>query len=127
MLQASRLGTDKDGRHYAIDVSASDIAGNTGFASAVVVVPHDMGRPHGYHKAGQGDNNGSQGHQKGDGSSSHSGGKKEVGTLPGSGDNQGNGDVNDQGNGNGHGKGNSKGNGDGNGNVHGNGHGKGHG
>jgi hypothetical protein len=131
MLQASRLGTDKDGRHYTIDVTAGDIAGNASFASAVVVVPHDMGKPHGYHKAGQGDNNGSQGHRQGDGSSSHSGGKKDVGTLPGSGDdqesgdgnNQGNGSGHNHGNGNGHGKGGGNGNGDGNGNGHGKGHG----
>ena len=37
-----------------IDVAASDMAGNTGMSSATVIVPHDMGRYHGFHKTGQG-------------------------------------------------------------------------
>jgi len=43
MLQASRNGNDTDGRHYIINVTAEDYAGNTGSASAVVNVPHDQG------------------------------------------------------------------------------------
>ena len=43
MLQASRNGTDLDGRHYTITVSARDFAGNLGSGSAVVIVPHDLG------------------------------------------------------------------------------------
>ena len=43
LLQASRNGNDKDGRQFTITVSAKDFAGNTGSASAVVVVPHDQG------------------------------------------------------------------------------------
>jgi type 1 fimbria pilin len=40
-LQASRLGTDLDGRLYTITVSASNNAGKTGSAANTVVVPHD--------------------------------------------------------------------------------------
>jgi hypothetical protein len=43
MLQASRNGSDLTGRHYSITVRASDNAGNPGFGSATVVVPHDQG------------------------------------------------------------------------------------
>jgi hypothetical protein len=39
-LQASRNGNDQDGRHYTIEVSATDNAGNSGSASAIVTVPH---------------------------------------------------------------------------------------
>jgi hypothetical protein len=42
-LQASRLGTDKNGRTYAITVTAQDNAGNQSSASTTVVVPHDQG------------------------------------------------------------------------------------
>jgi len=42
-LQASRLGTDLDGRLYTITVSASNSAGKTGSAANTVVVPHDKG------------------------------------------------------------------------------------
>ena len=42
-LQASRDGSDQDGRQYTITVSASDLAGNHGSASTVVTVPHDQG------------------------------------------------------------------------------------
>jgi glycosidase len=42
-LQASRNGNDKDGRHYTITVSASDLGGNLGSAATVVTVPHDQG------------------------------------------------------------------------------------
>ena len=44
-LQASREGSDKDGRQYIITVSAKDIADNLGSASTVVTVPHDQPRP----------------------------------------------------------------------------------
>jgi hypothetical protein len=43
-LQASRDGSDKDGRQYTITVSAKDNAGNLGSASTVVTVPHDQGK-----------------------------------------------------------------------------------
>jgi hypothetical protein len=43
LLQASRLGTDLDGRHYTITVRASDNAGNSGSQANVVTVPHDQG------------------------------------------------------------------------------------
>jgi hypothetical protein len=42
-LQASRLGTDLEGRLYAVIVSASNNAGKTGSKVANVVVPHDLG------------------------------------------------------------------------------------
>jgi hypothetical protein len=40
-LQASRRGNDPDGRHYIIVVSARDVAGNQGGASATVTVPRN--------------------------------------------------------------------------------------
>jgi len=43
-LQASRNGDDMHGRQYTITVSAKDLAGNPGSASAVVTVPHDQGQ-----------------------------------------------------------------------------------
>lgn len=43
LLQASRLGTDLDGRLYTITVSASNNAGKTESQSGVVIVPHDQG------------------------------------------------------------------------------------
>jgi FG-GAP-like repeat len=39
-LQASRRGSDLDGRHYKIRVRAMDNAGNVGSKSAIVIVPH---------------------------------------------------------------------------------------
>jgi hypothetical protein len=42
LLQASRLGSDLDGRHYAITVHASDNAGNSASQANVVTVPHDL-------------------------------------------------------------------------------------
>ena len=42
-LQASRLGTDSDGRLYTVVVKAQDNAGNQGTSSTTVVVPHDQG------------------------------------------------------------------------------------
>ncbi|MEW6034836.1 MAG: S8 family serine peptidase, partial [Chloroflexota bacterium] len=38
LLEASRMGKDKDGRTYTITVTASDVAGNTSIAVATVVV-----------------------------------------------------------------------------------------
>jgi len=43
LLQASRRGSDLNGRQYSITVSASDNAGNEGSKSTVVTVPHDRG------------------------------------------------------------------------------------
>jgi len=43
LLQASRLGTDLDGRLYTITVSASNNAGKTGSQGGRVIVPHDQG------------------------------------------------------------------------------------
>jgi len=42
LLQASRLGTDLDGRHYTITVRASDNSGNSGSQASGVTVPHDQ-------------------------------------------------------------------------------------
>jgi probable HAF family extracellular repeat protein len=42
-LQASRHGSDKNGRQYSITVSAQDNAGNTWAATTDVIVPHDQG------------------------------------------------------------------------------------
>jgi hypothetical protein len=42
LLQASRLGTDLDGRRYAVTVRAKDNAGNGGSKTSVVNVPHDQ-------------------------------------------------------------------------------------
>jgi hypothetical protein len=43
LLQASRLGTDLDGRLYTVTVSASNSAGKKGLQAGSVVVPHDQG------------------------------------------------------------------------------------
>jgi len=43
LLQASRVGTDLDGRSYTISVSATDIAGKTLTKATKVLVPHDQG------------------------------------------------------------------------------------
>jgi hypothetical protein len=42
MLEASRLGEDRDGRQYQIIVSGKDRAGNAASATTVVTVPHDL-------------------------------------------------------------------------------------
>ena len=42
LLQASRKGTDTDGRRYTVTVRAADNAGNVSTASAMVIVPHDQ-------------------------------------------------------------------------------------
>ncbi len=43
LLQASRLGTDLNGRRYTVTVQAKDNAGNSGSKTSVVTVPHDRG------------------------------------------------------------------------------------
>jgi hypothetical protein len=43
LLQASRLGSDLDGRLYTITVQAKDNAGNGASKTSVVTVPHDQG------------------------------------------------------------------------------------
>jgi hypothetical protein len=43
LLQASRLGTDVDGRRYTIIVEAKDNDGNRGSKTSAVTVPHDQG------------------------------------------------------------------------------------
>jgi len=43
LLQASRLGTDLDGRRYTVTVQVRDNAGNGGSKTSVVTVPHDQG------------------------------------------------------------------------------------
>jgi hypothetical protein len=42
-LEASRIGTDLDGRLYTVTVSASNNVGKTGSQAATIVVPHDQG------------------------------------------------------------------------------------
>jgi hypothetical protein len=42
VLEASRLGSDHDGRTYQIVVTGQDRAGNSVTASTIVVVPHDQ-------------------------------------------------------------------------------------
>ena len=42
LLQASRNGTDLDGRQYKITVSARDYAGNLGSSATIVTVPHNQ-------------------------------------------------------------------------------------
>jgi hypothetical protein len=44
LLQASRLGTDLDGRLYTITVRATNNAGKAGSQASAVIVPHDQGR-----------------------------------------------------------------------------------
>jgi glycosidase len=43
LLQASRNGSDRNGRQYKIIVSANDFAGNLGSAVTTVIVPQDQG------------------------------------------------------------------------------------
>jgi len=122
MLQARRHGFDRDGRQYTIDVTLSDMAGNTSLDTATVIVPHDKGRNHGFH--GTGDTGSStSGNAKHHGDSHHGQGDKGVGTGQGNGSNQGNG------NGHQHGHGHARGDrhGNGHGSRHGNGNGKKHG
>jgi hypothetical protein len=58
-LDASRLGQDKNGRVYSIDVAAFDRAGNASMTLAWVIVPHDQGNG--------GGNDNSQGNENGNG------------------------------------------------------------
>jgi hypothetical protein len=44
LLEASRAGRDRNGRHYTIMVTGSDLAGNSASTQAVVTVPHDARR-----------------------------------------------------------------------------------
>jgi hypothetical protein len=44
LLEASRKGTDQDGRTYSVIVTAVDRAGNQVSRSVSIVVPHDQGR-----------------------------------------------------------------------------------
>lgn len=41
-LQASRDGSDKNGREYVVSLQASDAVGNQGLCSTAVVVPHEQ-------------------------------------------------------------------------------------
>jgi hypothetical protein len=43
LLQASRIGSDGDGRHYMVTVRAEDNAGNVASKTSAVTVPHDRG------------------------------------------------------------------------------------
>ncbi len=43
LLQASRRGSDLDGRRYTLTVRAKDNAGNGASKTSVVIVPHDQG------------------------------------------------------------------------------------
>jgi hypothetical protein len=43
-LQASRRGSDQDGRHYKVTVQAKDNAGNLASKASTVIVPHNQGR-----------------------------------------------------------------------------------
>jgi hypothetical protein len=43
-LEASREGSDKDGRVYTISVTAYDKAGNKAIATTTVTCPHDQGK-----------------------------------------------------------------------------------
>jgi hypothetical protein len=56
-LEASRLGQDKDGRQYYIDVTAHDLAGNSATAVTIVTVPHDQGNHNGQGSQGNGNGN----------------------------------------------------------------------
>jgi hypothetical protein len=42
LLEARRLGTDKNGRQYVFLVTATDKAGNTATGTATAIVPHDQ-------------------------------------------------------------------------------------
>jgi hypothetical protein len=42
-LQASRLGSDLDGRRYTVTLQAKDNAGNVGSKTSTVIVPHNQG------------------------------------------------------------------------------------
>lgn len=42
-LEASRLGSDADGRVYTVYITAMDAVGNTSTTSPLIIVPHDQG------------------------------------------------------------------------------------
>jgi hypothetical protein len=44
LVEADRLGTDKDGRHYGLSVGAANKAGTATSGVLTTVVPHDMGK-----------------------------------------------------------------------------------
>jgi hypothetical protein len=147
-LQARRHGFDFDGRHYIIDVFASDMAGNTGSDFSVVIVPHDRGKNHGFHNLGSGQNGNQGGGDQDQGSGHHgnnagshpgrTGANPVTGPAPptvghghgdksgshGHGHDKGGGNANGNGGGD-QGQGNSGGNGQGNDNSGGNGNGGG--
>jgi hypothetical protein len=66
-LQSSRLGQDKDGRQYVIDVTAHDLAGNSRTVATFVTVPHDQGHQNGNQNNGHQNGQGSHGHGHGHG------------------------------------------------------------
>ncbi|OGE37099.1 hypothetical protein A3D79_00380 [Candidatus Daviesbacteria bacterium RIFCSPHIGHO2_02_FULL_39_8] len=41
-LEASRKEEDQDGRTYTVKILVTDLAGNTSFATAEVIIPHDQ-------------------------------------------------------------------------------------
>lgn len=43
-LEATRKGKDEDGRHYTLEVVATDMSGNVSITTTEVIVPHDRGR-----------------------------------------------------------------------------------
>jgi hypothetical protein len=43
-LEASRKGSDKDGRIYTISVTSKDMANNETTSSTTVICPHDQGK-----------------------------------------------------------------------------------
>jgi uncharacterized protein YjiK len=43
-LEASRRGTDKDGREYKVIVTFRDLAGNQASVTIIIAVPHDQGK-----------------------------------------------------------------------------------
>ena len=94
-LQVSRLGTDRDGRQYAILVTDRDNAGNAGIGGTLVTVPHDMGQ-----------HNGQGGNSNGNG-----GGGVIAGPSQGGGDQGDQGDQGGHGHGHGHGQGHGHGHG----------------
>ena len=43
IVEARRRGDDSDGRLYRVTATITDTAGNTSFATADIIVPHDQG------------------------------------------------------------------------------------
>jgi hypothetical protein len=71
-LLSSRMGQDKDGRHYSIFVIAQNNAGETTTRHATVIVPHDQGHSS---LSGGGSRGGNQDDDGGDGGDNGSGGR----------------------------------------------------